>query len=132
MPTNEEKMAALAAHIPAVVVEATVDMAVMIQDGVQHGLGGAPRARKATGELRAGLRFNVNGPSSHRPPPRQFSPPISEAQIRDDLRGMEIGDRAHGSVRVPHAVFGVNRGYLEAIVNEVPAAMESWRPKEGA
>lgn len=129
MPTNAEKMAALAEEIPALVVGAATDIAVMIQDGVQRGLGGAPPARIDTGELRAGLDFGVNGPSSHRPPPRQFSPPKTEAQIRKSLKGMKIGDVAIGSVRVPHAVYGVNRGYLAAIVDRVPAAMVSWRPK---
>ncbi len=122
-------MAGLAEQIPALVVEAVKEAAVRATIGTYRGIGAAPAARRDTGELQAGLGWAVNADPSRRPPPRQSSPPMSAPQVRDALATMKLGDTAVGGVRVPHAVYPPNAGYLDVIIEEVPADMESWQPK---
>jgi hypothetical protein len=137
MPTNADIMeAAGQAFFGGVVVEGATQAMVLLQRSTVSGLGGAPPTPKDTGEARAGGAVAVNEESSHQPPRRTFSQPISETQVREAMRDMKPGDVAIWSSRVPHSIFlerGHSRqapdGFLEPGAKRVRAAMQSWQPR---
>jgi hypothetical protein len=137
MPTNADIMATAGRSLlDGAVVEFATQAMVLLQRSTVSGLGGAPPTPKDTGEARAGGAVAVNAESSHQPPRRTFSRPISEAQVREAMRGMKPGDVAFWTSRVPHSIFlerGHSRqapdGFLELGADQVPAAMRSWQPE---
>jgi hypothetical protein len=137
MPTNADIMATAGqAFFDGVVAEGATQAMVLLQRSAVSGLGGAPPTPKDTGEARAGGAVAVNAESSHQPPRRTFSQPISEAQVREAMRDLVPGDVAIWTSRVPHSVFlerGHSRqapdGFLGLGADQIPAAMRSWQPE---